>query len=318
MTSLVPLDPLPQTSLAVHGDRFAALERIKALVLDAVPSPLTKRAYGQALDEFLAWYTSECPGELSKAVVQRYRSRLEARGLSPSSVNKALAALRKLATEAADNGLLSPITAEAIRRVKGAKRQGVRLGNWLTLAQAQELLLLPDTKTLKGLRDQAILAVLLGAGLRRSETAVLTVEHFQQREGRWVIVDILGKHGRVRSVPVAAWIKAAVDRWTAAAGIPGGMLFRSIRKGGKHLGSTMTDQAIYNLLMEYADVLGIRVAPHDMRRTCAQLARKAGAHIEQIQLMLGHASIQTTERYLGTVLDLEDAPSDRIRLRVAA
>lgn len=306
VAALAPLNPAPAF----------ALECIKNLVLDAVPSPLTKRAYGQALDEFLGWYAAERPEELSKAVIQRYRSGLEARGMSPSSVNKHLAAIRKLVSEAADNGLLSPALAETIRRVKGAKRHGVRLGNWLSQDEAQKLLDLPNTETLKGKRDQAMLAVLLGAGLRRSEAAGLTVEQFQQREGRWVIVDLLGKHGRVRSVPVASWIKAAVDRWTGAAGITSGQLFRSINKGGRIAAGSMTDQAIYNTISQYAEALGSKLAPHDARRTCAQLARKGGAPIEQIQLMLGHASIQTTERYLGTRQDLHDAPSDRIRLRI--
>ena len=113
---------------------------------------------------------------------------------------------------------LSAAAAEAIHRVKGTKRQGVRLGNWLSADQAQDLLNLPDTKTLKGKRDQALLAILLGAGLRRTEVADLTIGHFQQKDGRRVIVDIIGKHGRVRSVPIAAWVKSAVDFWTEAAG----------------------------------------------------------------------------------------------------
>jgi integrase len=304
MGALVPIKPA------------TGLEPIKALVLDAVPSQLTKRAYGHALDDFLGWYQAEAPGELTKATVQRYRSDLERRGLSPSSVNKHLSAIRKLVTEAADNGMLSPALASAIYKVKGAKRQGVRLGNWLSHDQAQQLLDLPATQTLKGKRDQAILAVLLGAGLRRSEVAALNVEHFQQREGRWVIVDLLGKHGRVRSVPAASWIKAAVDRWILASGIVSGRLFRPINKGGRIAGRGMTDQAVYNVLANYAAVLGIKLAPHDMRRTFAQLAHKGESPIEQIQLSLGHASIQTTERYLGTQQELHDSPSDRVRLAI--
>src|SRR5450631_4736619 len=105
------------------------LARLQALVLDAVPSPLTKRAYGQALAAFLAWYAAEQPGPVSKAVVQRYRVTLDGR-LSPSSINKHLSAIRKLVNEAADNGLLPLDAAVSIGRVKGAKRLGVRLGNW--------------------------------------------------------------------------------------------------------------------------------------------------------------------------------------------
>ena len=181
-----------------------ACEQIRALVLDAVSSPATKRAYGKALDEFLAWCQREQPADgLSKAIVQRYRAALENRGLGASSVNIRMAAVRKLATEAADNGLLDAETARAIRSVHGVKMHGTRIGTWLSREQAQELLNAPDRETLKGTRDVALLAVLLGAGLRRSEVTALCVEDLQQREGRWVIMDIIGKGGRVRSVPIA-------------------------------------------------------------------------------------------------------------------
>src|SRR6516164_10908002 len=123
---------------------------------------------------------------------------LEARGLGAVSINVRITGVRKLAVEAADNGLLAPELASGITRVKGVASKGVRLGNWLTVRQAQTLLNTPDTTTPKGLRDRAILAVLLGCGLRRSEVAAITVGHIQQRDGRWCIVDLVGKHGRVR------------------------------------------------------------------------------------------------------------------------
>lgn len=299
----------PATQPAVDS---AFLASVRQLVLDAVTSEATRRAYGSAIDEFMAWFSVQ--GEqLSKALVQRYRVELEGRGLSASSVNVRLAAIRKLVTEASDNGLLPPEMAGAVRRVKGAKRLGVRLGNWLPLDAANELLNHPPADTLKGKRDRAMLAVMLGAGLRRSEVAALAFSHLEQREGRWVVVDLLGKGGRVRSVPIASWIKAAIDKWADAAGIADGCVFRPINKGGNLCGDGMTDQAIYNTLAGYS---AGKLAPHDMRRTFAQLARKEDTPIEQIQMTLGHASIQTTERYLGTRQDLQDAPSDRLKLRL--
>jgi site-specific recombinase XerD len=81
--------------------------------------------------------------------------------------------------------------------VKGAKRLGVRAGNWLGREQAEQLLALPDRSTLAGKRDRVVLALLLGGGLRREELATLTIAHVQQRENRWCLVDLEGKGKRL-------------------------------------------------------------------------------------------------------------------------
>src|SRR5215472_5501210 len=195
--------------------------RLKALVLDSVSSPITRRVYNLGLDEFFAWYTQEPRAGLTKATVAAWRVALEDRGLGAVSINVRITAVRKLAVEAADNGLLAPEIAAGTTRVKGVASKGVRLGNWLSAKQAQALLNAPDVTTTKGLRDRAILAVLLGCGLRRSEVAALTTGHIQQRDGRWCIVDLVGKHGRVRTVPMPTWVKVAIDTWTAAGSIAG-------------------------------------------------------------------------------------------------
>src|ERR1043166_9509434 len=116
---------------------------VEALVLDSVSSPKTKTLYSHAIREFMTWFRAEQPGPLSKAVVQRYRTLLEGRGLSASSINVRMSAVRKLAVEAGDNGLLAPEVAAGIVRVKGARRLGLRLGNWLSQDQAQALLSAP-------------------------------------------------------------------------------------------------------------------------------------------------------------------------------
>src|SRR5215468_9946099 len=168
-------------------DKGADWRRLKSLVLDSVSSPITKRVYNLALDEFIAWYAQEPRPGLTKATVAAWRVALEARGLGAVSINVRITAVRKLAVEAADNGLLAPELANGITRVKGVASKGVRLGNWLSVKQAQTLLNAPDVSTKKGLRDRAILGVLLGCGLRRSEVAALTFKHIQQRDGRWCI-----------------------------------------------------------------------------------------------------------------------------------
>src|SRR6266566_1806726 len=169
----------------VPAKRVADWGRLKALVLDSVSSPITRRVYNLGLDEFIAWFGQEPRAGFTKATVAAWRVALEARGLGSISINVRITAVRKLAVEAADNGLLAPELAAGITRIKGVKSKGVRLGNWLSMRQAQALLNAPDTTTTKGLRDRAILAVLLGCGLRRSEVAALTFGHIQQRGGRF-------------------------------------------------------------------------------------------------------------------------------------
>jgi site-specific recombinase XerC len=175
--------------------RLPGWEKLKTLVLDSVSSPITKRVYNMALDEFLAWFQQAPRLGFTKATVSAWRVSLEVRGLGSSSVIIRVSAVRKPAAEAADNGLLAPELAAGIARVKSAKTQGIRTGNWLSLRQAQPLLSAPDVATVRGLRDRAILAVLLGCGLRRSEVAALKFAHIQQRDGRWCIVDLVGKPG---------------------------------------------------------------------------------------------------------------------------
>jgi integrase/recombinase XerD len=299
-------------------EKTAQWQRLKALVLDSVSSPITKRVYSMALDEFLSWFRQEPrPGGFCKATVSAWRASLEVPGLGSSSIIIRMSAIRKLAAEAADNGLIAPELAAGIARVRSAKSVGVRTGNWLSVRQAQNLLNAPDTSTLKGLRDRAILAVLLGCGLRRSEVAALTFAHVQQRDGRWCIVDLVGKHGRIRTTPMPNWVKVAIDAWTTPVGLAEGHVFRPVLRGDRVVGNILGEKVVWQMLREYAAQIGIPgLAPHDLRRTCAKLCRAAGGELEQIQMLLGHASVQTTERYLGTKQDLVHAPNDAIQLKV--
>src|SRR5690242_2858152 len=298
-------------------EKLAEWQRLKALVLDSVSSPITRRVYNMALNEFMAWYRQEPRPGFTKATVSAWRVSLEARGLGSSSIIIRMSAIRKLAVEASDNGLLAPELAAGIARVKSAKSVGIRVGNWLSLRQAQALLSAPDVATVKGLRDRAILAVLLGCGLRRSEVAALTLTHIQQRDGRWCIVDLRGKHGRIRTAPMPTWVKVAIDAWTSAAGVADGHVFRPVNRGDRVAGDRLGEKVVWQMLREYAEAAGVPgIAPHDARRTCAKLCRAAGGELEQIQMLLGHASVQTTERYLGTKQDLVHAPNDAIKLRL--
>src|SRR6202142_1236803 len=214
-------------------EKLAEWQRLKALVLDSVSSPITRRVYNMALDEFIEWFRQAPLPGFTKATVSAWRVSLEARGLGSSSIIIRMSAIRKLAAEAADNGLLAPEFAAGISRVKSAKSVGIRMGNWLSLKQAQALLNAPDITTVRGLRDRAILAVLLGCGLRRSEVTALTFAHVQQRDGRYCVVDLVGKHGRVRTAPTPTWVKVAIDAWTSAAGVDTGQVFRPVNRADR-------------------------------------------------------------------------------------
>lgn len=158
-----------------------------------------------------------------------------------------------------------------------------------------------------------MLAMLIGCGLRRGELLALRVDSIQMREEHWVIADLLCKAGHIRTVPIPAWVKAAVDEWKEAGRISDGVLFRSINKTGRVWGNGMTPKVLWEIVREAATRAGIeRLAPHDLRRTCARLCHLAGGELDQIQFLLGHVSIQTTERYLGCKQKLRSAVNDRM------
>ena len=203
----------------------------------------------------------------NRTVVLRYRFFLDQKNLAPPTINVRLAAVRRLAYEASDTGLLSPELAAGIRRVKGAKRLGVRIGKWLTIDQSRALLGEPPAGDLRGNRDRAILALLIACGLRRAELVGLATEDFQVREEHWLIADLMGKGKHIR----------AVDEWTTAAGITAGVVFRRVSELGKIWGEGITPKAIWHVVKAAAKHAGIEdVAPHDLRRTCARLCHFGG------------------------------------------
>src|SRR5438046_1468293 len=260
--------------------RLLDLEHSKTAVLNSLTSQDAQRGYRHAIDEFVDWYCSELRLAFNRIVVLRNRSHLESRQLAPGTVNLRLGAVRRLAYEAADCGLLSANLAAGIRRVKGVKKLGVRLGNWLTAEQGQALWQAPDHQRLKGKRDRALLALLLACGLRRHEVVALRLDHLQQREEHCAIVDLVGKGGHVRTVPVLDWMRSELEVWLNAAGIDRGRLFRRVNKVGKAWEEGMTVKAVWHIVKESARTIGVaKLAPHDLRRTCARLCRASGGGV---------------------------------------
>ena len=230
------------------------LEQSKTAVLNSLTSNSGQRTYDRAITDFVEWYCSEPRLALNRTVVLRYRIYLEQKRYAPTTINLRLAAVRRVAFEAADSGLLSPELAAGIRQVKGVRRIGVRVGNWLTPDQGKRLLASTDRNLLHGKRHDAILATLIGCGLRRGELLAVGVDAVELREERWVIADLMGKAGHMRTIPIPAWVKAAIDEWKAASGITEGTIFRSINKKGRVWGNGMTAKVLWEVVRDAANV----------------------------------------------------------------
>jgi site-specific recombinase XerD len=299
--------------------RLPDLDHCKTAVLNSLGSPASRRVYEYAIDQFIGWYCSEPRLAFNRIVVVRYRMYLESRHLAANTINQQLAAVRRLAHEAADAGLLSPELAAGISRVKGVKQLGFRSGNWLSTEQSSEVLKHAWGDTMRAKRDYAMLAMLFGCGFRRSELVGLELDDIQMRQGHWAVVDLIGKGGHIRTVPIPAWVKAALDQWTCAANVTEGKIFRAVARMGKVWGRGISQNVVWYVVRTCCERAGLEhIAPHDLRRTCAKLCHDRGGELEQIQFLLGHASVQTTERYLGCKQNLGHPVNDLFDLRMAA
>src|SRR6202165_4014369 len=306
-TSLIQVDVPPAEPPFALTQTQAVLRQ---MVLDSVQSIHSKRNYAKALEDLFSFCASR---PLSRALLMEYRTSMER--LSPSTINVRMSAIRKLVGEARRNGMIGREEAADLTDVPNVRQKGTRLGNWLTREQAKDLLAVPDRSTLKGKRDYVILALLVGCALRRNELAELDVATIQQREGRWVLADLEGKGRRIRTVAIPIWVKQGIDVWTTVAGIDKGRLLRSVSKSGKVNRDTLSDWAVWSVVEQSSKQIGIEhFGAHDLRRTCAKLCRKNGGDLEQIKFLLGHSSIQTTERYLGSEQEIVVAVNDNLGL----
>ena len=311
MTESLALTP---SAVESQLNRDAAFRELREMVLNSVASEHSKRNYAKALDEVFA-LCEERKQPLSRALLMEYRAAMLEKRLSASTVNVRLSAIRKLIGEAQRNGIIGAEEAANLAGVPNLSQKGTRLGNWLTRDQAKELLTVPDRSKIKGKRDYVILALLLGCALRRQELASLDVDRIQMREGRWVLPDLRGKGGRVRTVAIPIWVKHGIDAWMVEAKIEDGRLLRPLSKSGKLIGDELGDWAVWSVVEQSAKEIGIEhFGAHDLRRTCAKLCRKNGGDLEQIKFLLGHSSIQTTERYLGSEQEIVTAVNDNLGL----
>jgi len=246
--------------------RLPDLDHCKTAVLNSLGSPASPRVYEYAIDQFIAWYCSEPRLAFNRIVVVRYRLYLESRHLAANTINQQLAAVRRLAHEATDAGLLSPELAAGISRVKGVKQLGFRSGNWLSPEQSSEVLRHAWGDTMRAKRDYAMLAMLFGCGFRRSELVGLELDDIRMRQGHWAVVDLIGKGGHIRTVPIPSWVKAALDQWTRAAGVSDGKIFRAVARLGKVWGDGVSQNVVWYVVRTCCEKAGLEhIAPHDLR-----------------------------------------------------
>ncbi len=309
-------NPSTHESVPFQSSNTQSTDILVRVVLNSLPSPQSKRVYKMAIRDFLKYWQTRKKPTLDKLFLQTYITHLQDEGVGESSINLRLAAIRKLAREASELQIWPDSVAAAFASVKNIPQRGVRTGNWLSLEQAQELINAPDISTLIGLRNRAILATLLGCGLRRLELVKLSSDQLQLRDGRWVIADLVGKRNKARTVTVPAWTKQAIDDYLDVVETRSGKLFQAMSKSGDIQRNHISPETVREVVRIYASMCGFRITPHDLRRTYAKLALKNGAKIEQIQLNLGHQSLATTQVYLGTDLDLKNGPGDFLDINI--
>jgi integrase len=283
----------------------------------------SQRAYSSRLSAFLQWRAHQEDGPFVTHLKQYVGYLRDQRNLAPRSVQAHINTIKGMLKTAA---ALEPSLANGLPQLQLVKAPVVRgelQGKRLSAQQAKTLLAAPGMDTVKGVRDSAILGLLLTLGLRRSEICNLTWGHVTELEGHNVIANLKGKHGRVRTLKLPVWLWRALMKWGDESGIdtsnPEARVFIPITKDSRVLTRRrgITPHAIYKLINYYTTKAGVpSVKPHDLRRTAALLARRGGASIEQVQLMLGHASPQTTSNYIGETLDLDDNAVDYSPLRL--
>lgn len=199
--------------------------------------------------------------------------------------------------------------------IETPKHNGEKAHVWLTPAQVRTLLSSPDTDSVIGRRDKLALALMVGAGLRRDEVSRLVWKSVV-KQGERVMLNVTGKGNKSRAVPISAALTRMLDAWrieTDAA--DSDKVLRSVRKGSERIGKSLTGAALYNIVQRYGAVLSLpELQPHDLRRTYARIGYDAGIDIGQISLLLGHANIATTQRYLGISIDTKTTISDFVPL----
>lgn len=258
-----------------------ALDRIAALLTD-----------GSSAAADLSWHL------LTEQQTRTVRRELENR-YAPTTANRMIAALRGVLMEAWRLGLMDAESYHHASALENLPWSNLPRGRTLS---EDEIRALFDTcsqdQTAAGARDAALLTVLYGAGLRRSEAAALDIRDYDVSRGALAIVATIGD--RERTLYTVDSAAGTLDRWIALRGAAPGPLFVPIDKAGKVLirDERMRDQSIYRALLKRAQQAGVAAfSCQDLRRTFITRLLEGGADISTVQRLAGHCSVTTTQRY---------------------
>lgn len=318
-----PILPATSTDRRLTAQQFQQLTEIPAAVewFANIDNPGTRRAYKADLDDFCCFVGITGAGEfraVTRAHILAWRAHLEQRDLAASTIRRKLAALASLFNYLLESNTLvggNPVHGVKRPRVEGNEGKTPALGD----GQAKRLLNAPDSDTLKGLRDQAILAVLLYHGLRREEASRLQVNDLHERRGLKHL-RVHGKGGKLRYLPLhpvaAARLHAYLEHLTHSLKQPicSGPLFRSLR--GRTPGTGISAKGIYLVVTHWSQIAGIEVeglGVHGLRATAATNALEHDADIAKVQAWLGHANISTTRLYDRRGQRPEDSPTFKVK-----
>ncbi|MBU0808318.1 MAG: tyrosine-type recombinase/integrase [Gammaproteobacteria bacterium] len=321
MSEMIPVVENPSPERRLTAAQFQGLANVPAAAewFANLDNPRTRRAYKGDIEDFCNFLGIHAPDqfrEVTRAHVLAWRSQLEQRGLSGATIRRKLAALASLFDH-----LLDANAVAGGNPVHGVKRPRIETNEGKTPAlgdhQAKALLEAPDPATLQGLRDRAVLAVLLYHGLRREEAARLTIQDMQERRGIKHL-RVHGKGGKLRYLPMHPVALERIHVYLDSSGHHleqvAAPLFMPLR--GKATGAGLSADGIYALVGRYAKAAGIEVAGlgvHGLRATAATNALEHEADIAKVQQWLGHANISTTKIYDRRNSRPEDSPTFKVR-----
>lgn len=271
----------------------------------------TARVYEPIIRDFIKWWMKDKHQPPAIALATFLHDQKE-QGLAHRTLNKKRSALRRWFEWLAALDFIKHEDLLKVKQVKGYKVRGRSRAKWLNLKQMQRVFSAPldreDVHPSIIKRDRAVLAVLMGCGLRRSEVTDLTWNQLEEYGAKHVFVNVDRKaHNRQAYISVGDWVYDTLMEWKEV-GQPEetDLIFTAVYKDGS-TSESLSDQRIYDIVKYYSESVGYDISPHDLRRSYAREAKRNGADISQIQLMLGHSNQKTTERYINEMMEVEKA-----------